>query len=43
MDVKNIVRLDIIEGKPRTFVYDKNLENGFFLENLAGNILIIEP
>ena len=32
MDVKNIVRLDIIEGKPRTFVYGENLENGFFLE-----------
>lgn len=32
MDVKNIVRLDIIEGKPRTFVYDQKLENGFFLE-----------
>ena len=29
---KNIVRLDIIEGKPRTFVADKALENGYFLE-----------
>ena len=29
---KNIVRLDIVEGKPRTFVADKALENGFFLE-----------
>lgn len=29
---KNIVRLDIISGKPRTFVFDENLENGYFLE-----------
>lgn len=29
---KNIVRLDIMEGKPRTFVHTTNLENGYFLE-----------
>lgn len=29
---KNIVRLDIVEGKPRTFVADEVLENGYFLE-----------
>ena len=29
---KNIVRLDIVEGKPRTFVAEENLENGYFLE-----------
>ena len=29
---KNIVRLDIIEGKPRTFVANEVLENGYFLE-----------
>lgn len=28
----NIVRLDIMEGKPRTFVYSKELENGYFLK-----------
>ena len=32
MAIKNIVRLDIVEGKPRTFVADKALENGYFLE-----------
>ena len=29
---KNIVRLDIVDGKPRTFVADEVLENGYFLE-----------
>ena len=29
---KNIVRLDIVDGKPRTFVAEENLENGYFLE-----------
>ena len=29
---KNIVRLDIVDGKPRTFVADEALENGYFLE-----------
>ena len=28
----NIVRLDICEGKPRSFVMDENVENGYFLE-----------
>lgn len=28
----NIVRLDIMEGKPRTFVADQALENGYFLK-----------
>lgn len=32
MAIKNIVRLDIVDGKPRTFVADKALENGYFLE-----------
>ena len=32
MAIKNIVRLDIVEGKPRTFVANENLENGYFLE-----------
>ena len=31
-EIKNIVRLDIIEGKPRTFVANQALENGYFLE-----------
>ena len=31
-EIKNIVRLDIVDGKPRTFVADKALENGYFLE-----------
>ena len=31
-DIKNIVRLDIVDGKPRTFVADEKLENGYFLE-----------
>ena len=29
---KNIVRLDIVDGKPRTFVAEEALENGYFLE-----------
>ena len=29
---KNIVRLDIVDGKPRTFIADEALENGYFLE-----------
>ena len=29
---KNIVRLDIVDGKPRTFVAGQNLQNGYFLE-----------
>ena len=29
---KNIVRLDIVDGKPRTFVAEEKLENGYFLE-----------
>ena len=29
---KNIVRLDIVDGKPRTFVAEENLQNGYFLE-----------
>ena len=29
---KNIVRLDIVDGKPRTFVAEEVLENGYFLE-----------
>lgn len=29
---KNIVRLDIVEGKPRTFVHEVALQNGLFLE-----------
>ena len=29
---KNIVRLDIVDGKPRTFVAQEALENGYFLE-----------
>ena len=32
MAIKNIVRLDIVEGKPRTFVAGENLQNGYFLE-----------
>ena len=32
MAIKNIVRLDIVDGKPRTFVAEENLENGYFLE-----------
>ena len=32
MAIKNIVRLDIVEGKPRTFVAGQNLQNGYFLE-----------
>lgn len=28
----NIVRLDIMEGKPRTFVFGEDLENGYFLK-----------
>lgn len=32
MAEKRIVRLDIVEGKPRTFVHDAKLENGLFLE-----------
>ena len=32
MAIKNIVRLDIVDGKPRTFVADEVLENGYFLE-----------
>ena len=32
MAIKNIVRLDIVEGKPRTFVAEEALENGYFLE-----------
>lgn len=32
MAEKRIVRLDIVEGKPRTFVHDTELENGLFLE-----------
>ena len=31
-EIKNIVRLDIVDGKPRTFVAEENLENGYFLE-----------
>ena len=31
-EIKNIVRLDIVDGKPRTFVADEKLENGYFLE-----------
>ena len=31
-EIKNIVRLDIIEGKPRTFVANQALQNGYFLE-----------
>ena len=29
---KNIVRLDIVDGKPRTFVAEEALQNGYFLE-----------
>ena len=32
MAIKNIVRLDIVDGKPRTFVAEESLENGYFLE-----------
>ena len=32
MAIKNIVRLDIVDGKPRTFVAEEPLENGYFLE-----------
>ena len=32
MAIKNIVRLDIVDGKPRTFVAEENLQNGYFLE-----------
>ena len=32
MAIKNIVRLDIVDGKPRTFVADEVLENGYFPE-----------
>lgn len=28
----NIVRLDICEGKPRSFVFDEDVQNGYFLE-----------
>ena len=31
-EIKNIVRLDIVDGKPRTFVAGQNLQNGYFLE-----------
>ena len=31
-EIKNIVRLDIVDGKPRTFVADEKLQNGYFLE-----------
>ena len=31
-EIKNIVRLDIVDGKPRTFVAEEALENGYFLE-----------
>lgn len=31
-EIKNIVRLDIVDGKPRTFVAEEKLENGYFLE-----------
>ena len=31
-EIKNIVRLDIVDGKPRTFVAEEDLENGYFLE-----------
>ena len=31
-EIKNIVRLDIVDGKPRTFVAEEPLENGYFLE-----------
>ena len=31
-EIKNIVRLDIVDGKPRTFVAEENLQNGYFLE-----------
>ena len=42
---KNIVRLDIVDGKPRTFVADEVLENGYFLEikgKAKNNILGVE-
>ena len=29
---KNIVRLDIVDGKPRTFVANEALQNGYFLK-----------
>lgn len=32
MAIKNIVRLDIVDGKPRTFVAEEALQNGYFLE-----------
>ena len=32
MAIKNIVRLDIVDGKPRTFVAEEDLQNGYFLE-----------
>ena len=32
MAIKNIVRLDIVDGKPRTFVAEEALEKGYFLE-----------
>lgn len=31
-EIKNIVRLDIVDGKPRTFVANEPLQNGYFLE-----------
>ena len=31
-EIKNIVRLDIVDGKPRTFVAEEPLENGYFLK-----------
>ena len=31
-EIKNIVRLDIVDGKPRTFVADEALQNGYFLK-----------
>lgn len=42
---KNIVRLDIVDGKPRTFVADEVLENGYFLQiqgKAQNNILGVE-
>ena len=32
MAIKNIVRLDIVDGKPRTFVANEALQNGYFLK-----------
>ena len=31
-EIKNIVRLDIVDGKPRTFVANEALQNGYFLK-----------